>query len=50
MDLYVTCCITQGTLLNGLWQPEWEVSPKERGDICMYIADSFCCPLENDTH
>ena len=29
-----TYCIAQGTLLNELWQLEWEGSPKEWGDIC----------------
>ena len=26
---------TQGTLLNGMWRPKGEESPKERGYMCM---------------
>ena len=28
-------------LLNALWGPEWEGSPKGRGE-CICMADSFC--------
>ena len=31
-----TSCVGQGTLLNALWEPEWEGSPKWRGYMYMY--------------
>ena len=27
---------TQGTLLSVMWQPGWEESSGENGDMCMY--------------
>ena len=31
-----TYCIAQGTLLNALWCPKWEGSPKGEGNVHMY--------------
>ena len=41
----VTYCIAQGPLLNVMQQPGWEGS-WERMDMCVCVADSFCCPPE----
>ena len=40
--------ITQGTLLNALWCPKWEGTQK-REDICICVADSFCCAVDANT-
>ena len=40
-----TCCRTQGTLVNVRRWPESEGSP-EGQDICICMADSFCCAVE----
>ena len=34
----ITYWIAQGTLLNALWQPEWEGNPKERGCVCVCVC------------
>ena len=41
-----TYCIRKGILLNSLWRPKWEGNLKK--DICIYIADSFCCTVETN--
>ena len=35
----------EGTVLNALWCPEWQGSPKGR-DLCICVADSFCSTVE----
>ena len=40
-------CITQGTLLNVMWQPGWEGCLGENG--YMYMDESLCCPSETVT-
>ena len=32
-----TYCISQETLLSGLWQPKCEGDPKERGYVYVYF-------------
>ena len=41
-------CRAQGTLLNGMWQPEWEGSLGENGSMHME-AESLCCPPKTIT-
>ena len=43
-----TCCTAQGTLLNALCDLNGK-EIQERGDICIHIADSFCCTVETNT-
>ena len=38
-------CLAQGTLLNLMWQPEWEGS-LGRIDTYTCMAESLCCPPE----
>ena len=40
--------IAQGIVLNALWWPEWEGSPKG-GAICTCVTDSFCYAVETNT-
>ena len=44
-----TYWLSQGTLLSALRWPKWEGNLKKRGDICIYIADSFCYVAETNT-
>ena len=44
-----TYYVTQGTLLNPLWWPKWAGNPKQRGYICICIADSLCYTAETIT-
>ena len=41
-----TYFIAQRALLNALWYPKWEGNPKNRGDLCIHIADSLCYAAE----
>ena len=45
-QLVRTYCIAQGTLLNALWSPKWEGSPERKVGICICMADSSCCAVE----
>jgi len=49
-SLHSSLKVTRGqrTLLNVMWQPEWE-ERLGRMDSCVYMAESLCCPLESVT-
>ena len=40
-----TDCIAQGTLVSGLWWPNWKESPGKRG-LCTRVADPRCHTAE----
>ena len=46
----VTYCIAQGTLLNALWQPEWEGNPKEGGYVCVCVYTYTYVCTHTHTH
>ena len=47
------CCVTQGAQLCVLegWDEgwRWEGSSREKGYMCIYMADSRCCTAESNT-
>ena len=43
-----TYCIAEGTLLSAIQWPKLEGNPEKRS-ICIPIADSLCCTVENNT-
>ena len=49
-SLHSSLKVTRGqrTLLNVMWQPEWE-ERLGRMDSCVCMAESLCCPLESVT-
>jgi len=43
-----TYCIAHGTLLNVMWQPEWE-GVWGRMDTCICMTEALCCSPETIT-
>ena len=43
-----TYCITQGTILNALWDLNGKEIQKKKAYIYIGIADSLCCALETN--
>ena len=42
--------IAQGTLLNFMWQPEWEGGLGENGYMYIHMAESFAVHLKPSQH
>ena len=48
-----SCCIEQGVQFGALWPRGWDGGgvreAQEGGEICIHIADLFCCTAETNT-
>ena len=49
IDIYMLLCIKEVTNENLLYLVLCGKEIQRRGNICIYMADSFCCRAETDT-